>query len=140
MQGRFELLVHSLTNHAILMIDPDGIITEWSDCAHRVLGYTSAAAVGKHFSLLFTDKDRAADEPQRELAEARLTGRTEREGWRRHLDGRPIWLNVVLSAIYDESGRLIGFAKIDQRRHVERHEAADARPFDTHCQQTRRRG
>lgn len=113
-EKRFTMVVQNLRDHAIMMVDPNGFITEWSDGAKQVLGYSADEVIGKHISVLFTGQDIAAGEPQRELAEATISGRAEREAWRLHRNGRSIWVNVVLSAVHDESGRLLGFAKISR--------------------------
>jgi PAS domain S-box-containing protein len=94
------------------MLDTDGRVTNWNPGAERIKGYTAEEAVGTHFSRFYTPEDRAADRPTRALATAARTGRVETEGWRVRKDGSRFWASVVIDAIRDEEGRLIGFAKI----------------------------
>jgi PAS domain S-box-containing protein len=110
--GRFELLVRSITDYAIYMLDPDGRISSWNAGAERIKGYPADEILGEHFSRFFTPEDQAAKLPQRILAEARRVGRFESQGWRVRKDGTRFWANAVVDAIRDESGDLLGFAKI----------------------------
>jgi PAS domain S-box-containing protein len=111
-ERRFRLLVQSVTDYAIFMLDPDGLITNWNAGAVRIKGYSEREAIGQHFSLFYTAADRDAGLPQKALERARLEGRYESEGWRCRKDGSRFWANAVVDAIYDDDGRLIGFAKI----------------------------
>jgi PAS domain S-box-containing protein len=110
--GRFELLVRSITDYAIYMLDPDGRISSWNAGAERIKGYPADEILGEHFSRFFTPEDQAAKLPQRILTEARRVGRFESQGWRVRKDGTRSWANAVVDAIRDESGDLLGFAKI----------------------------
>ncbi|HEU4604269.1 MAG TPA: ATP-binding protein [Steroidobacteraceae bacterium] len=113
-EHRLATLLHNLRDYAIFMLDANGKISEWTEGARRVLGYTPAEVLGQNFSMVFSPEDQQAGEPARELAEAERTGRVERDAWRVHLTGRRIWMNVILNAIRDEDGRLVGFTKISR--------------------------
>jgi PAS domain S-box-containing protein len=117
----YQLLVASITDYAIYMLDPSGIITSWNPGAQRFKGYTSGEILGSHFSRFYTDEDRATDLPRRALETARAAGRFEAEGWRVRKDGTRFWASIVIDPIYDDDQNLIGFAKItrditDRRR------------------------
>jgi len=109
---RFRLLIDSVIDYAIYMIDPDGIITSWNSGAKRFKGYEEAEILGEHFSRFYTAEDRAAGLPQRALNTAIKEGRFEGEGWRVRKDGTNFWSHVVIDPIIDPDGRLLGFAKI----------------------------
>ncbi|CAN5906133.1 PAS domain-containing sensor histidine kinase [soil metagenome] len=108
----FRRLVEGVTDYAIYMLDPSGVVSNWNAGAQRIKGYLPAEIVGKHFSLFYTEEDRAHGEPARSLAIAEREGRFEAEAWRLRKDGERFWANVVIDAIRDPSGRLVGFAKI----------------------------
>ena len=133
-ERRFRLLVQGVTDYAIFMLDPCGIITNWNAGAERIKGYSSADIIGKPFSVFYSEADRRAGVPDRALLTARHSGRFEGEGWRIRKDGTRFWANVIIDAIYDESGQLIGFAKVtrdmterremeEQLRHLQKLEA-----------------
>ena len=111
-EERFRLLVQGVTDYAIFMLDPDGVVTNWNSGAARIKGYTEAEIVGQHFSRFYTEEDRAAGVPVRALETAKREGRFEAEGWRVRKDGTRFWASVVLDAIRDDTGQLIGFAKV----------------------------
>ena len=111
-ERRFRLLVQGVTDYAIYMLSPEGQISSWNAGAARIKGYTEAAVLGRHFEMFFTAEDRANGKPQHALETARRTGRYADEGWRLRKDGSRFWALAVLDAIHDESGELIGFAKI----------------------------
>ena len=108
----FKLLVQSVVDYAIYMIDPNGVVTSWNAGAERIKGFATKEILGKHFSSFYTDEDRAAGVPKRALETARREGKYEAEGWRVRKDGTRFWASVVIDAIKDQSGELIGFAKI----------------------------
>ena len=112
MDQRFELLINAVTDYAIYMLEPDGIVASWNPGARRFKGYEADEIIGRSFSLFFTEEDRAAGLPERALATAEREGRFEAEGWRVRKDGTRFWANAVIDPIRDEDGRLIGFAKI----------------------------
>jgi PAS domain S-box-containing protein len=109
---RFELLVQSVTDYAIYMLDRDGRVVTWNPGAERFKGYTEREIIGQHFSRFFTQEDRDSDLPNRALRIAAREGRFEAEGWRVRKDGTRFWANAVLDPIRGENGALIGFAKI----------------------------
>jgi len=121
-EARFKLLVQGVTDYAIYMLDPQGRITNWNSGAQRIKGYRADEIVGEHFSRFYREEDRQRGEPQRGLEIAAREGRFEKEGWRERKDGTQFWANVVIDAIRDESGELLGFAKIT-RDITERKEA-----------------
>ncbi|MGZ8286444.1 MAG: PAS domain S-box protein [Allosphingosinicella sp.] len=109
---RFELLVNSVTDYAIYMLDADGFVATWNPGARRFKGYEAEEIIGRHFSTFFTDQDRDAGVPAHALKAAEREGRFEAEGWRVRKDGTRFWVNAVLDPIRDDKGKLIGFAKI----------------------------
>ena len=117
----FRLLVQSVVDYAIYMLDTSGYVTSWNAGAERIKGFATHEIIGKHFSTFYTDEDREAGVPDRALETARAEGRYEAEGWRVRKDGTRFWASVVLDAIKDDDGNLVGFAKItrdmtDKRR------------------------
>ncbi|WP_309089392.1 PAS domain S-box protein [Phenylobacterium sp.] len=111
-ERQFRLLVAGVVDYALYMLDPNGVIVSWNSGAEHIKGYTAEEVIGQHFSRFYTDGDRAAGVPTRALATATSEGRYEAEGWRVRKDGSLFWASVVIDAIYDEGGALIGFAKI----------------------------
>jgi PAS domain S-box-containing protein len=111
-EERFRLLVQGVTDYAIYMLDPEGRVTNWNVGAERIKGYLADEILGEHFSRFYTDEDRASGLPQIALETAARVGRFEREGWRVRKDGTLFWANVVVDAIRDAQGNLIGFAKV----------------------------
>ncbi|HEV2594451.1 MAG TPA: PAS domain S-box protein [Sphingomicrobium sp.] len=111
-ERKFRILVQGVTDYAIYMLDPDGRVTNWNAGAERIKGYTPDEIVGEHFSRFYTPDDLAAGVPKKALQTARETGRYEAEGWRIRKDGTRFWASVVLDAIRDPEGTLLGFAKI----------------------------
>src|SRR5262245_5414953 len=109
---RYRLLVEAVKDYAIFLLDPEGRVVTWNVGAERINGYTAADIVGKHFSVFFLPEDVAAGKPQEELQTAENEERFEGEGWRQRKDGSRFWVNVVLTALRDAGGRLIGFAKV----------------------------
>ncbi len=111
-QTQFRLLVQGVTDYAIFMLDTGGRVSSWNAGAERIKGYAPPEIIGRHFSTFYTDEDRAAGEPERGLETARREGRFLSEGWRRRKDGTLFRASVVIDAIHDDAGELIGFAKI----------------------------
>jgi PAS domain S-box-containing protein len=111
-EQRFRLLVQGVTDYAIYMLSPDGIVTNWNAGAERIKGYSLEEIQGQHFSRFYTDEDRAAGGPDRALGIAAKVGRYESEGWRVRKDGSRFWAHVVVDAVHDANGQLVGFAKI----------------------------
>ena len=111
-EQRFQLLVNAVTDYALYMLDREGYVATWNPGARRFKGYEPEEIIGHHFSRFFTEEDRASGLPQRALATAAAEGKFEAEGWRVRKDGTRMWAHVVVDPIRDESGELIGFAKI----------------------------
>lgn len=119
---QFRLLVQGVTDYAIYMLDPTGIVSSWNAGAERIKGYSPDEIVGRHFSTFYPPEDRERGEPVRALETARGQGRFLAEGWRIRKDGSRFRASVVIDAIHDDDGKLIGFAKIT-RDVTERDEA-----------------
>jgi PAS domain S-box-containing protein len=113
-ERQLALLVSSALDYAIFMLDPEGHILTWNAGAERIKGYTHDEIVGQHFSVFYTDEDRARDHPAEELALALEHGRYEEEGWRLRKDGSRFWASVTITAIRDGDGALVGFGKISR--------------------------
>jgi PAS domain S-box-containing protein len=111
-ERRFRILVQGVTDYSIFMLDPEGRVTNWNAGAERIKGYAPEEIIGEHFSRFYTPEDYDAGVPKRALETAREADRYEAEGWRVRKDGSRFWASVVLDAIKDEDGKLIGFAKI----------------------------
>jgi PAS domain S-box-containing protein len=109
---QFRLLVESVRDYAIFMLDPGGYILSWNRGAERIKGYTAGEIIGRHFSIFYPASDLAAGKPQRILDIARAQGSCEDEGWRVRKGGTRFWANVIVTAVRDRQGRLEGFAKI----------------------------
>ncbi len=110
-EQQFRLLVQSITDYAIYMLDPNGIISNWNPGGQRIKGYTREEIVGQHFSKFYTDEDRLAGEPEHGLLMARERGRHEKEGWRLRKNGSRFWASIVIDPIWQD-GKLVGYAKI----------------------------
>lgn len=119
-----DLLIQSVMDYAIFVLDPRGHIASWNAGAQRIKGYRAEEIIGKHFSVFYPPEDVAADKPGRELEIAIAEGRLEDEGWRVRSDGTWFWANVVITALWDDQGRLRGFGKVTrdmtERRTAER--------------------
>ena len=111
-EQRYSVLVDGATDYAIYMIDPNGVVTNWNRGAGRIKGYRAEEIVGQHFSCFYTEEDRAANAPQLSLEIAARDGRYEVEAWRVRQDGSQFLADVVVDALRDDNGKLIGFAKI----------------------------
>lgn len=112
LEGRFQLLVEGVSDYAIFMLDPRGMVSNWNTGAERIKGYRADEIVGKHFSRFYTGEDQTRGVPQHGLDTAASTGKFETEGWRVRKDGSKFWASVVINAIHDRGGTLVGFAKI----------------------------
>jgi PAS domain S-box-containing protein len=111
-QEQFRLLVQGVTDYAIYMLSPEGIVTSWNAGAERIKGYAPEEIIGQHFSRFYTPEDRERGDPQRALETALREGRFEKEGQRVRKDGTRFWSHVILDAIRNDAGEVIGFAKI----------------------------
>src|ERR1700741_2724971 len=107
------------------MLDADGFITTWNAGAERITGYKPGEIIGQHFSRFFSAEEQAARVPEKILADARVTGRREAEGWRLRKDGGRFWADAITQPVHDEHGGAIGFAEIT-RDTTERAAAQDA--------------
>jgi PAS domain S-box-containing protein len=115
-EERFRLLVESVVDYAIFMLDPQGRVESWNAGAERLKGYRAEEIVGQPWSTFYPDEARRAGLPTRLLEEARTKGRVEHTGWRVRKDGRRFWADVVITALLDERGELTGFAKVTRDR------------------------
>jgi PAS domain S-box-containing protein len=111
-ERQLSLLLGGITDYALFMLDPNGIVTSWNAGAKKIKGYDEGEIIGHHFSKFYTEIDRANGVPARVLYTATREGRYEAEGWRVRKDGSQFWANVVVDAIRDENGNLVGFAKV----------------------------
>lgn len=111
-EEQFRLLVQSVTDYALYMLDPQGRVNSWNVGAERIKQYRADEIIGQHFSKFYSEGDRQKGEPQKALDTARREGRFEKEGWRVRKDGTQFWANVIIDSIRDNNGTLIGFAKI----------------------------
>src|ERR1700712_1892022 len=111
-ESKFRVLVSGVTDYALYMLDPNGIVSNWNAGGQRIKGYAPEEIIGQHFSKFYSDPDQAAGRPKAALAQAEKTGRYEEEGWRVRKDGTFFLASVVIDAIRDEAGQLLGFAKI----------------------------
>src|ERR1700689_692657 len=109
---RYRLLVEAVTDYAIYMLDPTGIVSSWNPGAQRFKGYNSNEIIGQHFSRFYTEEDQKTGLPARALATARREGKFEAEGWRVRKDGSKFWAAVVIDPIRSPSGDILGYAKI----------------------------
>ncbi|MCF2521540.1 PAS domain-containing sensor histidine kinase [Bradyrhizobium sp. G127] len=111
-EEQFRLLVQSVTDYALYMLDADGRVTSWNVGAERIKQYRAEEIIGEHFSRFYTASDLHKGEPQNALETARREGRFEKEGWRVRKDGTQFWAHIVIDPIRDDTGRVIGFAKV----------------------------
>ena len=136
-EGRYRLLIEAVTDYAIYLLDPFGIVTTWNPGAQRFKGYTAREIIGQHFSRFYTEQDKEAGVPVRALETAKREGKFEAEGWRVRKDGSRFWAYVVIDAIRHPSGEVVGFAKIT-RDLTERKQAEEklekAREFSLQAQ------
>lgn len=120
----FELLVRSVKDYAIFMLDPAGRIVSWNAGAERIKGYSAEEILGNSFTIFYPQEALQSGFPQRELERAKADGRFEDEGWRIRKDGSQFWANVVITAVRGSDGQLVGFAKVT-RDLTERREAEE---------------
>ena len=127
----YQTMVEAVRDYAIFLLDPGGYIATWNVGAERLKGYSADEIIGQHFSVFFPPEAIAIGHPQQELELATRDGRFEEEGWRIRKDGTAFWASVVITAVRDETGELIGFAKVTrdltERRNAEMRALADAR-------------
>ena len=111
-ETKFHLLVESVKDYAIFLIDTEGYIQSWNSGAERIKGYSAKEIIGKHFSTFYTHEDIAKKHPQYELEQAIKNGHYEEEGWRIRKDGSRFWANVIITTLYESDGTHVGFAKV----------------------------
>jgi PAS domain S-box-containing protein len=109
---QLALLVESVSDYAIFLLDPHGHVATWNRGAQRIKGYRADEIIGQHFSVFYTEPERAADHPGDELVRALRDGSHSEEGWRVRKDGTTFWASVVITAVHDDDHELIGFAKV----------------------------
>ena len=130
-EERFRLLVQSVNEYGIFMLDPSGRVASWNEGAERISGYTAKEILGRHFSIFYPAEDLSRGKPQLELQIATAHDRFEDEGWRIRRDGTLYWANVVITALRNPRGQLIGFTKVTRdltdRRAAQERKIADAR-------------
>src|SRR5579872_45617 len=124
-EQQLRSIVDSVKDHAIFMLDSEGRVASWNPGAQRIKGYLPEEIIGQHFSRFYASEDQLRGKPQEELRQASAHGRVEDEGWRVRKDGSRFWANVVITAVRDNSGTLLGFAKVT-RDFTDRKRAADA--------------
>ena len=125
---RFRILVESVKDYAIFLLDTKGRVSSWNEGARRIKGYEEHEILGTHFSAFYPQEDIEAGKPERELRMARESGRVEDEGWRVRKDGTRFFALVVITALYDPSGKLTGYAKVTRditARQLERQRLLD---------------
>ena len=111
-EQRFRLLVSSVKDYAIFMVDINGIIVSWNEGAAHIKGYSTEEIIGKNISIFYINDEVETGEPAKNLKIATINGHFEKEGWRKRKDGSVFWANVVFTAIYDDKDQLCGFTKI----------------------------
>jgi PAS domain S-box-containing protein len=109
---RYRILVDSVRDYAIFILDTDGCVRTWNQGAERIQGYQAAEIIGQHFSRFYPEEDLQAGKPKTELETAVRDGRVEDEGWRVRKDGSKFWATVVITAMRDDAGNLMGFSKV----------------------------
>ena len=128
-EERFRLIVQNVQDYAIFMLDPTGHVATWNEGAQRIKQYSADEIIGKHFSIFYPPDKVAEQFPQYELREAERTGHFEDEGWRLRKDGTRFWANVVITALRDADGHLIGFSKVT--RDLTERRASEERAIDS---------
>jgi PAS domain S-box-containing protein len=130
-EERFRLLVQEVKDYAIFMLSPTGHVISWNEGAQRINGYSASEIIGKHFSAFYPAQEIENGKPELELLIASREGRFEEEGWRLRKDGSPLWANVLITAVRNAKGELIGFAKVTrdltERRAAQQRALAEAR-------------
>jgi PAS domain S-box-containing protein len=111
-EQRFRLFVEAVQDYAIFTLDTEGRVRSWNRGAQRIKGYQASEILGEHFSCFYPEEDLQAGKPQRELEIAAREGRVEDEGWRLRKDGSRFWANVVITALKDDRGNVLGFTKV----------------------------
>ena len=130
-EERFRVLVQSVGDYGIFMLDPEGRVASWNEGARRIKGYEAEEILGRHFSTFYPPEVASTGHPAHELEIAAREGRYEEEGWRVRKDGSRFWASVIITALFGDHGQLIGFAKVTrdltERRLAQQREVDDAR-------------
>jgi PAS domain S-box-containing protein len=126
-EERFRLLVSSVQDYAILMLDPEGHVISWNDGARRSYGYDAAEIMGQHFSRFYIPEEGRGGKPGRELDAAARDGRAQDEGWRVRSDGSRFWADVTITSLHDREARLLGFVEVvrDVTERMQAHRALE---------------
>nr|WP_255345406.1 PAS domain S-box protein [Pontibacter sp. BAB1700] len=111
-EEQYRILIDSITDYAIFLLNPEGYISTWNTGAKQIKGYDAEEIIGKHFSIFYTKKDVAENHPAAELSKAILEGKYTEEGWRVKKDGSVFWANVVITPVYNKDQQLIAFSKV----------------------------
>ena len=137
----FRVFVESVRDYALIMLDPQGYIVSWNTGAEAIKGYTAEEIIGRHFTTFYPPEAIASGLPERELVVAQAVGRFEDEGWRLRKDGTRFWANVIITALRDRAGNLLGFAKVtrdlSERRKIEENLRASEQRFRALVQNVR---
>jgi len=115
-EDSMRLLIESLQEYAIFLLDATGRVATWNAGAERIKGYRADEIIGKHFSCFYLEEERAAGRPAKTLHDALVNGQTQDEGWRVRKDGQRFWATVTMSRVLDQDGRLLGFSKVTRDR------------------------
>jgi PAS domain S-box-containing protein len=138
----YRRLVETVSDYAILVLDPEGHVTSWNAGAERIKGYTADEIIGRHFSHFYPQEAVDRGWPEEELRRATEEGRFEDEGWRVRKDGSRFWANVVITTLRDDAGRLVGFTKVTRdltaRRETEEQARRLAAEKAAHAEAVRR--
>ena len=130
----FKLLIHSVKDYAIIMMDPKGKILSWNEGAERLKGYESKEIIGKNYRIFFTPEDRKAGKPEEQLRKAAEAGQSEEEGWLVRKDGWAFWANTIITALRDEDGHLYAFTKITRDMTERREREESIRVLNEHLE------
>lgn len=125
-----SLLVEAVSEYGIFLLDADGYVRTWNAGAQRIKGYDAEQIVGRHFSVFYPPEDVEADKPARQLATARNVGQCRDEGWRVRKDGTRFWASVLITALFDTDGELVGYGKVTKDETERRDLEAQARDLD----------
>lgn len=141
-EERFRLLVAAVRDYAIFMLDPYGHVASWNAGAQRIKGYTATEIIGQHFRIFYPQEKRTEKHPEHELQLALRHGQYGEEGWRLRKDGTRFWANVLITAVFNEMGEHIGFAKVTrdmtEKRAAEEERAASASALEAANEQLQR--
>ncbi|HLI94389.1 MAG TPA: PAS domain S-box protein, partial [Puia sp.] len=111
-EQQYHLMIEEVEDYAILMLDPQGVIRNWNRGAEKIKGYTEQEIVGNHFSIFYPKEDREAGLPEQLIQRAAREGKAIHEGWRVRKNGTKFWGSIVITALHDEIGNIVGFSKV----------------------------